>query len=67
MDIQLQPHQQRVVAEKLELDDRLNKLNAFFSTVMYKSLPPEEQDRMTRQSVAMTDYSDVLGERIAAF
>lgn len=63
----LQPHQQRVVAEKAELDEKLNKLLAFHGTETFNALPEEEQDRLIRQSVVMTDYSAVLGERIAAF
>lgn len=63
----MQLHQQRVVMEKDELDAKLAKLNAFFATGTYNALPVEEQDRLARQSVAMTDYSVILGERIAAF
>lgn len=63
----MQEHQKRVVAEKEELDGRLTKLIAFFDTAIFAGLDSEEQDRMRRQSAAMTDYSVVLGERIAAF
>lgn len=63
----MQLHQQRVVMEKDELDAKLVKLNAFFATETYNALPVEEQGRLVRQSVAMTDYSNTLGERIAAF
>ncbi|HEX5362344.1 MAG TPA: hypothetical protein VFW49_14855 [Fluviicoccus sp.] len=64
----LQPHQQRVVDEKTELDDRLQKLDAFIKgNPVFTSLAPEEQLRMVRQANAMSAYSEVLGERIAAF
>lgn len=63
----LQPHQQRVVDEKRELDDRREKLNAFFSTSIFHGLPESEQSRLLRQGVAMRTYSEILGERIAAF
>lgn len=59
--------QQRVVAEKAELDDKLRKLLVFHGTETFAGLPPAEQDRLVRQSNAMEDYSKVLGERIAAF
>lgn len=63
----LQPHQQRVVAEKVQLDDKLAKLTAFMQGETFKALPEDEQDRLLRQSIAMRDYSAVLDERAAAF
>lgn len=63
----MQPHQQRVVDEKFELDGRLEKLTIFMDGDIFDGLPEEEQDRLERQFAAMTDYSAVLGERIAAF
>lgn len=61
------PHQQRVIDEKTELDERLKRLAAFFGTHVFASLPLEEQDRLARQKQHMDAYSNVLGERIAAF
>lgn len=63
----LQPHQQRVVDEKTELDVKLAKLRAFFSTPIYASLPVTEMMRLQRQADHMTGYSAVLDERITAF
>lgn len=63
----MQEHQKRVVAEKEELDGRLTKLIAFLDTEIFAKLDAAEQDRLRRQSAIMTDYSVVLGERIAAF
>jgi hypothetical protein len=63
----LPPHQQRVVAEKAELDDKRSKLTAFYSTALFHGLPESEQSRLLRQGVAMRTYSEILGERIAAF
>lgn len=63
----LQPHQQRVVDEKAELDERLLKLRGFFNTDTFRALAVEEHDRLFRQANAMDAYSVVLGERIAAF
>lgn len=60
-------HQQRVVAEKAELDAKFKKLNAFYSTPFFHSLPAPEQSRLLRQGVAMRQYSEILTERIAAF
>lgn len=63
----LAPHQQRVVDEKTELDDRRTKLSAFYSTPIFHGLPESEQTRLLRQGVAMRSYSEILSERIAAF
>lgn len=64
----MQPHQQRVVDEKAELDDRMTKLDAFIAqNPMFLKLDVDEQKRLTRQYRYMRDYSFVLGERISAF
>jgi hypothetical protein len=60
-------HQQRVVAEKAQLDDKLNKLIAFYSTAMFEGLPTEERTRLRNQGGAMRVYSEILGARIDAF
>ena len=63
----MQPHQQRVVDEKKELDDKLTKLMLFLTGKVYLSLAPEEQKRLQDQSKMMAQYSSILGARIAAF
>lgn len=63
----MQPHQQRVVDEKTELDEKRNRLSLFRDTKLFQSLPLPEQNRMNRQMEVMKDYSRILGERIAAF
>lgn len=63
----LQPHQQRVVAEKTELDEKLAKLLAFFQGGIFASLPEAERSRLRNQARFMDGYSAVLGERIEAF
>lgn len=63
----LLPHQIRVVAEKRELDERLQRLVAFMDAVTFAELPEAERARMTRQRDVMTELSAVLGERIDAF
>lgn len=67
MSKQLAPHQQRVVDEKRELDERREKLDAFYSNPVFHGLPESEQSLLLRQGVAMRAYSEILGERIAAF
>lgn len=61
------PHQQRVVTEKAELDEKLTKLRVFFDTPVYKSLDIAEQGRLQAQSLIMGSYSSILANRIAAF
>lgn len=63
----LQPHQQRVVDEKRDLDERATKLDAFFATPIFTGLDTSEQGRLREQLGYMRNYSDILGERIAAF
>jgi hypothetical protein len=62
------PHQQRVVDEKAELDDKATKLSNFIGTnPMFASLDPAEQERMKEQCEIMWQYSEILGKRIEAF
>lgn len=70
---ELLPHQQRVVEEKAALDLKLEALMHFVTTDMgvtseiFRGLPSDEKGRLRRQAKAMREYSDILGERIAAF
>lgn len=64
---QLAPHQQRVVAERDELADRLAKLLAFFQSPIFAGLSAAEQTRLRSQARFMDGYLAVLGERIEAF
>lgn len=64
----MQPHQERVVTEKKELDEKLDKLKDFIETgSIFKTLPADEQLRLNRQFDAMAEYSHILGQRIEAF
>ena len=65
----MQPHQERVVVEKNELDEKLSKLKGFVfgDGRIFKTLDPEERNRLEDQFTAMKKYSDILGARIAAF
>lgn len=61
------PHQQRVIAEKMQLDERLGKLRAFFGTDTYRALDVGEKSRLASQVCLMADYSSILASRIEAF
>lgn len=63
----MQPHQQRVVDEKNELSDRLEKLLGFIGTDFYNSIPKKQQELLVLQSKAMLDYNSILGQRIYLF
>ena len=65
--LDMAPHQQRVVDEKRELNEKIEKLATFREGGVFASLPDAEQERMIRQHSCMVEYSGILGERIAAF
>jgi hypothetical protein len=61
------PHQQRVVNEKAELDEKREKLLAFFNTDLFRGLDQAEKDRLRTQHGVMGVYSEILHQRISAF
>lgn len=65
----MNPYQESVFKEKEELDKKLAALREFYfgNSDEALTLAPEERDRLGRQYDAMKTYSDILGERIAAF
>jgi hypothetical protein len=63
-----QPHEQRVVDEKKELDIKLEALQDFIeNNRIYLQLASNEQVRLQLQFRLMVLYSNVLGERIDYF
>lgn len=63
----MQPHEQRVIVEKSELDEKIEKLESFMGKDFILTLPDDEQLRLTQQLTAMKHYSDILGDRINHF
>lgn len=63
----LPPHQQRVVTEKADLDERLGRLLAFFQTPSFEFMAETERSRLRNQARFMEGYSAALKERIASF
>ena len=61
------PHQERVVIEKQELDEKIVKLDIFTNSLTFKSLDEYERERLSGQLEYMNKYSSILGERITAF
>lgn len=67
MLIYAKPHQERVVIEREELNERRTKLISFIETATFDRLNGAEKERLKRQAAIMTDYFVVLGERINSF
>ena len=63
----MQAYQERVVVERDELAEKLDKLRTFRHQEIFEMLPYQERGRLTRQLMAMSSYLDILNERIAAF
>jgi hypothetical protein len=59
--------QQRVIDEKKQLDERIEKLAIFIQGELYNTLDPVEQKRLTDQIHAMDSYARILGQRIGAW
>lgn len=64
----LPPFQQRVVAERDELQDRAQKLDVFVNhTPSFVSVEPQEQERLKQQLSLQQQLLIVLNDRIAHF
>ena len=63
----VEEYQERVVAERSELAEKIDKLSDFIMATKLDTLTDGEADRLVRQLILMLKYSNVLGERIAAF
>jgi len=63
----MQPHEERVVKEQADLNEKINKLNAFIGGDIFNGLPEEDRALLEEQSRWMSAYSGVLRERIKRF
>jgi len=63
----MEADQERVVAEKKDLEEKRLKLYAFMQSERFSALPGEGQARLHLQDILMRAYAAVLGERIEAF
>lgn len=66
----MQPHEERVVDEKVQLDEKLAKLKAFCferRSPIFDKLPPEDRDLLEDQYTVMLRYSEILARRIERF
>jgi hypothetical protein len=60
-------HEVRVVEERRELADRLDRLEAFLGGDTFMRLEEGERELLERQARVMREYVDVLDERIRGF
>jgi hypothetical protein len=65
----MQPHEERVVAEKRELDEKLVKLAEFISGPgkIFSGLDFVDRSLLMEQYACMLKYSRILTERITRF
>lgn len=63
----LLPYQERVVIEKQELDDKIDKLEAFLRSENYQGVDLLNQQLMMQQLGIMLAYSSILSRRIETF
>lgn len=66
----MQPHEERVVTEKQDLDEKLAKLKTFCfgpDRVIFRKLAAVDRDLLEDQYTVMQRYSVILGKRIVRF
>ena len=65
----MKPHEERVVVEKQELDEKIAKLKVFAhqGNLTFTRLPAEDRILLKDQLAAMWQYSAILGRRIERF
>jgi hypothetical protein len=63
----MQPHEQRVVEEQKELQEKLVKLDDFMGSHTFTGLEAEDQKLLILQRDYMANYNEVLCARIERF
>lgn len=58
------PWQERLIAEKTELDARLMTLQLFMDSQVFNSIEGKQQDLMYQQRDLMARYSEILTRRL---
>jgi hypothetical protein len=61
------PHEQRVIEEKSDLDEKINALGQFTETETLDNLSVQERVMLEAQYHAMCSYSAILALRIVGF
>ena len=66
----MKPHEQRVIEEKKELDEKIQKLTSFCNSgkgFVFESLQEKERFLLHAQLIHMNLYSNILEQRIKLF
>ena len=65
----MEPYQERVIAEKMELDEKIQKLDSFIKNPesSFSLLSEAERTRLIIQRYLMRRYSEILTARILFF
>jgi len=63
----MQPHEQRVIDEREELESKLAKLRIFLHSKVFKTLADFDQSLLMTQANVMANYSEILRLRIERF
>lgn len=63
----LLPHEQRVVEELAQLEERMDKLQLFLTTDIYGGLKHYDQVLLRNQLAFMQEYANILRQRIMRF
>ena len=65
--VQYKQYQESLLAEKKDLDDKLDKLVNFIGSATFQQLPSNYCDLLEDQKVAMEEYARILAARIDLF
>lgn len=63
----MQPHEERVVAERDDLKRKLERLEAFLHSPRINDIDQQEAHRLRRQAEVMSEYLGILNSRIEHF
>jgi len=63
----MKEYQSRIIDEKTELEEKIDRLKGFFGGEVFMNLHEEEQDRLHCQYQIMKAYSAILASRIKMF
>ncbi len=63
----LQPHQQRIIAERDEMQSRWYQNESYLDTVEFQNMPKMSQDHMLKQAADVLQYFVILRDRAQVF
>ena len=63
----LQPHQQRIIAERDEMQSRWYQNESYLDTVEFQNMPKMSQDHLLKQAADVLQYFVILRDRAQVF